>query len=130
MTTCKECKFCYETENYYLPQPPVSTSNGSFGFYTGTTKFNKCRRYPESVIVQDDYWCGEFVGKADELEANIPVQKDASSFFSDLTGEEMQITAKVLLGEATKEEWEWLSKRGIFIGNNSCGGSFKNKDNK
>ena len=107
MTTCKECKFSCEIT---LPFPGfVVRREGNTTEYS--QRAYKCRRYPEPVIVQEDYWCGEFA-----------VERDMFWHRSD---EERLIIGKVLKGEATDEEWKWLANRGIIIGNKSCGGSLK-----
>lgn len=145
MTTCKECK-------YYFVETSQATHT-SLGEtprqQTFTNRFIECRRYPKPSPTEDDYWCGEFVGKTDkskpkflcqkETSCAAPIacrccgefmlsqgnvlcngctKKDDSSFFSGFfTREEMQIKAKVLSGEATQEESDWLRNRGILIGN-------------
>lgn len=63
MTTCKECKF-------------YSTVEGA-----RTPYIDRCRRYPKSEIVREDHWCGEFVGKTDEVQTKGKCEHEWANYF-------------------------------------------------
>lgn len=63
MTTCKECKYYFVETS----QATYTSLGETPRQQTFTNKFIECRRYPKPSPTEDDYWCGEFVGKADEV---------------------------------------------------------------
>ena len=66
MTTCKECKYYFVETS----QATYTSLGETPRQQTFTNKFIECRRYPNFIRTEDDYWCGEFVGKTDKSNIN------------------------------------------------------------
>jgi len=57
--TCRDCKYSGEFTNENI----INGSSNRIPSHTRRAYVAGCHRYPQQVIVEDDYWCGEFSPK-------------------------------------------------------------------